>query len=104
MCSCSFTWIAHESRVGIRRLHERCAKRSPRAGSNRATRTKARLRIGALAVPLQHGSKGERRIAIQRWTQVPVVIDFIDFFTSKNFLRNGFTAYFVLFPENGSFA
>jgi hypothetical protein len=50
------------------------------------------------------GSEGEQRIAIQRWIQMPVVIDFIDVFAAKNFLRNGFTAYNVLSPENGSFA
>src|SRR5438552_1698439 len=49
-------------------------------------------------------SEGEQRIAIQRWIQMPVVIDFIDSFAAKNFLRNGFTAYNGLSPVNGLFA
>jgi hypothetical protein len=37
-------------------------------------------------------------------TQQSRHIDLYSLFTSVLFMRHGFTAYFVLFPENGSFA
>jgi hypothetical protein len=45
-----------------------------------------------------------QRIATQRWIQVVLAADFIDTFAPEPSLRNGFTAYNVLSPENGSFA
>jgi hypothetical protein len=41
-----------------------------------------------------------QQIATQMTTQQSRHIDLYSLFTSVLFMRNGFTAYFVLFPEN----